>query len=256
MSGAYIATNEIGDSSNISVSSENSSYPKENLYDLKAAKVFRCTSKTTLSITIDFGESVQADTIAIINHNFSSGATIVLKNGDDSPYSTIASIAYREHDIWKAFTAESAQVWVVSITDSNSDYLQIGQLLIGTKIALPNARRIGQNYSPARQREVVSGETYGGVITKYHLYDRLVLNPTFLISSSSDLAIFTGLDSETYGDVYPFVYIPDTADDDCFYVRKEKDFAPIEIDRIAGGEILHEYSMTLIESSRGLEILS
>jgi hypothetical protein len=256
MPGCYLATNVINDDSDLTPSTEDEDYPVENIYDRVAARVFRGTSKTALSIIIDLGAAVQCDTFAIINHNFTQGATITLKNGTSSPPTdVVAVIAWREFDIWKTFAAISRRYWSITIADSNSEYLAIGQILLGSKINLPRARRIGESYSPNRQRELIGGETYAGVSHNYYLFDRKTFNPVFRTASAAELEIFDGMDRALYGNVYPFLYVPDVAGTDCYYVKKDPQFEAAELGRIAGGELVHELSLNLVEESRGLNIL-
>jgi hypothetical protein len=134
--------------------------------------------------------------------------------------------------------------------------LQIGQLILGARTALPRARRIGAGYQPAMKRSTISDETYAGVFWNYHLFERKQLNPAFRVASAAELAVFGDLDAAVYGKMYPFVYVPEASASEVYYVRKEMDFEPQEFDgRVAGPELVHDYQMTLIEESRGLEIL-
>ncbi|RPH38302.1 hypothetical protein EHM92_00025 [bacterium] len=255
MPGAYLATNLITSAATITPSTEDTAYPRANLYDKQAARVFKGTSLTSLTILIDFEASVQADTISLINHNLTASAVLSLKAGSGSPPSTVvATPVYRQHDLWKAFTAVSARYWLLTITDSNSVAIQIGQLLIGNRTVFPRARRIGESYRPAQKRNTISGETYAGVLWNYHLFERREFNPSFRVSSAAELAVLTALDASVFGNVYPFVYIPDASGVDVYYVRKEQDYQPQEIGRLSGLELAHDYQMTLVEESRGLEI--
>lgn len=255
MPGAFLVNNQISSNATIAPSSEDASYPAENLYDLLAAKVFRCTSKTSLTILIDFGASIAADTIALINHNLTQNATLNLKAGNvNPPVTTIATPAYRQYDLWKSFTQLYARYWLLTITDSNPDYLQIGQLILGSRTAFPRGRLMG-NYKPAIKRSNIAEETYAGVLYAYHLFDRHEFNPSFRVSSAAELTVLQALDAAAYGNLKPFLYIPDVAGSDCYYVRKEQNFEPEEVKgRLAGNELVHDYQMQLTEESRGLEI--
>jgi hypothetical protein len=256
MPGAYLAANLISASATITPSSEDSAYPKENIYDKQAANVFRCYSQTSLDIEIDFGADIQADTISLINHNLTAGATLDLKAGaSPAPSSSVIAPANRANDLWSPFAPASHRFWLLTIADTNPAALQIGQMIIGTRVALPRARRIG-DYSPAIKRATISGETYAGVFWNYPLFKRHQLNPSFRVGSAAEFAILAALDEAVHGNLYPFLYIPDGNGADCFYVRKELDFEPQEYQgRLAGRELVHDYQMTLIEESRGLEIL-
>lgn len=257
MPGAYLV-NLITSAAVITPSTEDSAYPAENLYDRQSARVFRCTSGAALTVLVDFGAAITADTIALVNHNLTAAATLSLRAGASSPPSTVITApTYRQYDLWKAFTSTSARYWLLSITDSNPEDIEIGQLIIGARVVFPRARRIGHSYVPAKKRSNISGETYAGVLWNYHLFERHQFNPTFRVGSAADLAILSGLDVAVYGNLWPFLYIPDTTGADCYYVRKEMDFEPQEYDgRVAGPELVHDYQMTLIEESRGLDIQS
>ena len=255
MPGAYLAANLITSNATITTSTEDASYPKANLYDRQAARVFRGTSLTALTVLIDFGAAVAANTIALINHNLTASATLNLKAGAASPPgATVATPLYRAHDLWKSFTSASYRYWLLTIADTNTEALEIGQLIIGARVSMPRARRIGPPYRPATKRNTIPGETYAGVFWNYHLFQRKAFNPTFRVGSVAELAILTALDTAAYGNVYPFLYIPDGAAADCYYVRKEPDFEPEEVSRITGRELVHDYQMTLTEESRGLDI--
>lgn len=252
MSGAYLATNLIDGDAVLLPSSEDAAYPVENIFDREVANVFRGTSTSALSISIEFTGSKSPDTIAILNHNFTSGVTIELYNGDTSPPTLITAIPYRLNDIWKAISGVSAQILILDISDSNADELQVGQIVIGNRVALP-ARRIGSAFRPAIDRRIIRGETYGGVIYSYHLFERREFNPQFRLTESQ-FDIIETLDATVFGSLYPFVYIPDSSLTPCYYVRKEDAFEPVEVELSVGPDIIRDYQMILAEESRGLDL--
>jgi hypothetical protein len=252
MPGAYLL-NQLTDSATLTASSEDTVYPVENLYDELPARVFRSETKTTLSILIDFGEAITCNAIALVNHNLTDEAALTLLEGSASPASIIiANPAWREHDLYGMFPTTTAQYWILQIVDDNPDNIQIGQLLLGTAIALPRARKIG-SYSPAKENSNISSETYGGSKYVYPLNKRRKLNPAFMIVGS-ELDIFEALHDAVEGDAHPFLYIPDTSLAPCYYGRKEAGFDPTEIDLSVNRQIVHDYTMMLTEESRGLEI--
>lgn len=250
MPGAYLL-NLIGTDAVLTPSTEDDAYPAEYLIDHQAARVFRGTSQTALTILIDFGVAISADTIALVNHNLTSGATLSLKAGATSPpASVVATPTYRAHDLWKGFTATAARYWLLEIADANSAPIQIGQLLIGTRVVFPRGRRIG-NYQPRTERTIISGETYGGASYHYPVHSRKTFNPTWRVLLS-ELAIFETLESAVIGSTYPWLYIPEITAAACYYVRKEPSFEPTEFDKST--EPVMDYQMTLREEPRGLEV--
>lgn len=254
MPGAFLISNIISESAELTPSTENTSYPAENIFDTIAAQVFRSESKTTLTLLIDLGAAVQADTIALVNHNLTAVGTATLKAGNTNPpTSVVATFTYRALDMWKAFTLQAARYWLLTITDSNPDYLQIGQILLGVRTALPVGRRMG-GYKPARMRGLITEETIAGVVYSYLLYERMSFNPLFRVKTADELAILSALDAAAFGNVKPWLWIPDSTGADCFYVRKEGNFEPEEQKWRVQGEMIHDYMMQLTEESRGLEI--
>lgn len=256
MPGAYLFANLVSSTAAIAPSTEDEAYPVGNLYDKQAAKVFRRESKTGLPILINLLAAMTADSIAIVNHNFTNAAAITLKAGAGNPPTTVAAIlSYREHDLWKAFASTSARYWLLTVTDTNALPFQIGQLVLGERIGLPRARRIGEGYRPSVKRHTISGETYAGVLWNYHVHQRKQFNPSFRVADETEEALFRDLDAFVYGNLRPFLYIPDVSGSDCHCVRKEMDYEPSEYaERTAGPGKVHNYVMNLVEESRGLDI--
>jgi hypothetical protein len=255
MPGAFLVNNHISSSATLTPSTEDASYPAVNIYGLQAANVFKATSKTVLTLLIDFGAAVVADTLAIINHNFTEAVTINLKAGSSNPpVTTIATPVYRLYDLWKSYASISARYWLLTIADTNPDYLQIGQLIIGTRTLFPRGRLMG-SFKPAKRRSNISEETYAGVPYVYHLFERHEFNPAFRVASAAELQILRDLDDQTFGNFKPFLWIPDHLLSDCYYVRKQKDFEPEEQKgRLPNSEHVHDYQLQLVEESRGLDI--
>lgn len=254
MPGAYLATNLITSSITITPDTEDENYPAEYLYDKQSPRVFRCESPSSLSILLDFGAAISADTIALINHNLTSGASLSLKGDNSNPPTTgRGSLSYRANDLWAGFTLASGRYWLLEITDTNSEDLEIGQLILGQRTAFPRARRIGR-YRPAVERSTIEQETYAGMKWNYHKFDRKTFNPSFRVATAAELEVLRSMDAALYGNLWPFLWIPDTSGADCYYVRKEQEFSPEEIERLAGGHLAHDYQMTLTEETRGLDI--
>lgn len=255
MPGAYLISNIITDNATLTPSSEDTAYPVENVYDVIAANVFRCTSKTSLTLLVDLGSAVEADTIALVNHNLTQAGVATLYAGNvNPPVTLVASINYRQHDAWKSFTLQSARYWLLTLTDSNPDYLQLGQLLIGRRTAMPVGRRMG-GYKPAKMRGLITEETIAGVIHSYLLYERMQFNPIFRVKNQTELDVLSFLDALAFGNIKPWLWIPDESGTACYYVRKEGNFEPEEQKWRVQGEMIHDYMMQLTEESRGLEIM-
>lgn len=256
MAGCYLATNLITSDATITPATEDENYPVSNVYDRMAAKLYRTESTVALAVEFDLLGAVSADTFAIVNHNFTQAAVVTLRSGAASPpAAVVAVLTWREFDMWVSFASQSKRYWSVTVSDSNPEALSVGQIMLGNRTAFPRARRIAEGYEPARQREVVGGETYSGVIHKYYLFDRLSFNPSFRIASDAERDVFSDMDRELYGNVYPFLYVPDSSAAGCHYVRKDPEFETKEIAKIGSGDIAYDLTLNLVEESRGLNIL-
>lgn len=244
--------NLITSAATITPATEATAYPATNLYDRQAARVYRSTSASAISLLIDMGVAVSCDTVAIINHNLTAASSILLKAGATSPpASTVAAPVYRQRDIWKAFTPTAARYWLLTIAGTAPAAIQIGQLVLGTRVELPRARRIG-GFTPATERFNIASETYAGVNYAYPVYQRKRFDPTFRVLDS-ELVTMNTFDQVVTGNARPFVYVPDVTAADVYYVRKEMSFEPREFDK-SGAGIVYDYQMVLVEESRGLEV--
>ncbi len=85
-----ISTNNYVDdsTSTLTVDSELSGLPKENLKNLQIVKVWRTGAVTSAQIDLDLGSSKILDLLAIINHNFTINATIRWRVSSVSDFSS------------------------------------------------------------------------------------------------------------------------------------------------------------------------
>ena len=74
--------------STLTVDSESSTLPKENLQNLQIVRIFRTGAVTSLQIDVDFGSSKLVDLMSIINHNFTISASIRWRLSNASDFSS------------------------------------------------------------------------------------------------------------------------------------------------------------------------
>ena len=98
---------------------------------------------TNASVYFDFGEAKKYDSVALINHNISSAATITVQGADDSAFTTNLvgdSLTHADNNIFKFLAAARTKRYVrIVVTDpTNPDgYIQIGCFVVGKYLA-PN----------------------------------------------------------------------------------------------------------------------
>jgi hypothetical protein len=96
--------------STLTVDSESSTLPKENLQNLQIVRIFRTGAVTSLQIDVDFGSSKLVDLMSIINHNFTISASIRwrLSNASDFSSSLYDSGTV---DVWPAIEDFGSSPW-------------------------------------------------------------------------------------------------------------------------------------------------
>ena len=119
-------------------SQEDANYPAENTQDMRLSKVWRTATASATTIYIDAGSglTITCDTAAILAHNFTASAGIVVQASTAATFATIhlsANVTYRS-DIMVVFFASGAhRFWRFSFNETtNPDgYYQIGRLMLG-----------------------------------------------------------------------------------------------------------------------------
>ena len=119
-------------------SQENSSYPVENTQDIRLVKTWRTQTPSAATIYLDAGTGVtiSCDCAAIIEHNFSGSASIVVQAATASTFANIAlsaNVAYRAGIMVVYFSSGTFRFWRFNFSDTgNSDgYYQVGRLFLG-----------------------------------------------------------------------------------------------------------------------------
>lgn len=126
----------------ITSSTEETGYEWDTaLNDSRLSRYGRTTSKTTQWLKFAFGAAVDMTYIAILAHNFTNSATIVLEgNATDSwgspSFQETLTIA---DTIISNYTLSSYKYWRITMTDpsNTNDYLQIGNVFLGEHLQWP-----------------------------------------------------------------------------------------------------------------------
>lgn len=119
-------------------SEENASYPAENTQDVRLVKTWRTNDATAVTIYCDAGTglTLTADCAAIINHNFTTAATVAVQAATASTFADIAlsaNVTWRDGPMVVYFTSGEYRYWRFNISDiGNGDgYYDIGRLMLG-----------------------------------------------------------------------------------------------------------------------------
>lgn len=238
------------------VSSEDSIYVYENLYNGRPSKPFRFTTKANQWIKVQLLSSQAVTFVGLFGHNLTSGATLTLESAAaDAGYGLVKTLTWRDKNLYKLFNGND-KWWKLNVSDAgNSAYPQIGEYVLGTWSKFDNARvQPGRADGPAvYMADKVShygqdwskhyANTEGLTIRLMNLNDPSVVDDlqTFLKD------IFENSDGK-------FILIPDHEQPHCFYVRvkNRRDFARR---LVYGTKELREWKLELETLAEGITLL-
>jgi hypothetical protein len=204
----------------LTVATEDTTSPKANLLDKRAAKVYASTSTTALQIDIDFTAAVSLDAIALINHNWTNAATITITSGAAfPPGDAVDTPAWRQYDIKSTFTSQSKRYWRVVVADSNTDNLYLGRIVPGIKTDFP--RRFSHAQNKSINHNDINLQTIRGVPYNYNLFDVRGKEYTFTPLTETEADEFDVLDIAVNGRQLPFVLFPDVDTTEVLYGFKQ-----------------------------------
>lgn len=247
----YLAE-DLGVNATVNSSSENSAFPNDNIHNGILGKPFRSTSTSTLWIEWNFGSATQLDYLALHGHNFTAAMTAVLKAGSSSnPSTEIATYTHRTRDMYQRWTPASHRFWRLTITDSNSDYLEIGEAPIGLGVFLPRAPRYGGRPRGIERSHIELESEYGRRFVRQRGVIQVRTYP-FRVDAI-DLDDFDSLDAAVEGSNAPFSFVPDLEAAEALFVRKERDYAPQELEAW-NEDNLFDYQLALREEAAGVDV--
>jgi len=195
--------------STITANSENPNYPfQTNLVDTRLIKAGKSLIVSGFTLTFDMGAAVGAEYFAILNHNFTSGATVHIQaNSADSwgapPVDRTQTILDVILDPFG--TTYTYRYWRVTVTDAaNPDAeLSIGQVYIGSYSQFPH-HSLGYTFGYKTNSLIQSnymGVSFGVKYPKVKTINVDVLN----ISNTEKSTIETFFDTVDLTD--PFIMI-------------------------------------------------
>lgn len=261
---SYCTNNLIGDAT-LTITgtwAEDAEFPKENLCNRRMSKRAGFDTAKAGEIVSDLGSAKTADSIALMNHNLTSGATVTIQANTSAswgapPFSEAVSL--QELDMHLIFTAaQTYRYWRTVVSDpgrADAD-IRIGELILGKLTELD--RNYDWDLKKKQSYSNIMHETAGGNYWAYALFDRKAWTMKFSTLSTSQLAQIKTLIDAVHGNAYPFLAIIEEAP---YYIRIQDTLAtsrPMQVpDLEFWGEDFFpiEYmidSLTLTEETRGI----
>jgi hypothetical protein len=253
----YSATNLLTAVTLVSVSTENTIYPKENLYDDRPSKPFYWTSKLAQEIIIDLGATPPLlELIAIFNHTLMQAATITVEaNNAGFPGAPLQSWspAWREYDFYFR-PLDTFRYWRVYIDDPTNPLIpRIGELWLGSvsqfiQAYVQDGQADGKTFH-ADEKQTGYGQdwdVYFSEQKEFKLQIKHVNDPAVVDEIETFLTSIAGPAGR-------FVLIPDTRYAHVYFVKVVG--SPAAQRPIYGDCELREWALTLRELTRGITLL-
>lgn len=210
-------------SATITTTTENASYPASNLKSLPIVTRWRSTAVASAQdIEVDFGAAQSIDLIALVNHNLTSGATVVISAGTSTAYAEFSSVSmtWREFLAFKWLsTAVSYRYWRIRITDTaNTDsYIAVGYLVLGGSTR--PTFNFQQGYVTSPEFVNLQGNSPYGVpaVDEVHRYQTLRLD--FGPLTSAEMTVLRNMYANVEHDTNPLILLPERDGADAYFGR-------------------------------------
>jgi hypothetical protein len=244
---AYIATNLVENAVSLNLVNEHDSvnFPSSYVGDQILATVSKFDG-TGGQINIDLAASpfTGYDSVYIGNYNLTAAGSLFIYLGTSlGTVAFNAAPSYRAKQLWASVGTQTVNdfVQVQMIDTTLNNRLEVGEVVVGTRVVLPRAPMWGIR---KQQRNAgITNETLGGVQWDYELNHYKVFEMTFRFPESEYAAFLAFSDAVGRS---PFVYIPDVNTSEAYYVRKQRGFEPVPIEpAMDGSAIAHWYDWTL-----------
>lgn len=224
MSLLYVKTNLINSNTlpdNTYVSTEDSVYTVDNLYNKRPSKPFRFTATTAQWIKVQLAISQPVNFAAVFNHNFNPGVTLSLQGANaDAGYSTIVIPSWRKENFYSAFQV-TWKWFKFNVTDGgNPRFPQVGEFFLGNYARFLNAYlQPGQSDGPTiymSDQKTHYGQdwsTYNSQTRSFSIGFENITKPAVI----DDIQTF--LEDVFENNNGKFILIPDENQPHCYYVR-------------------------------------
>jgi len=258
----YAVTNLITSSTLDSVSSEDTLYTMDNLYDKRQSKPFRFTSNSDEWILVDLGADTAVRFVSLLEHDFVSPSVLQIQaysqatgkpadNGDPADHTETLTLCPENDNIFKRFSAsQTYRYWMLSVTDASApSNMGLGQFMLS-----PDASAFTRNHNWGFSEKLVINKStqttgYGQVwVAHKAMHKEFGLTYQHIADSEIDGEWLTFI-MAVKGHV-PFVFIPDDSDDKCWYVNMQSDW-----DMLREFINMTNFSLELREQSRGIAVL-
>jgi hypothetical protein len=171
------------DDYDLTVTSENASYPVVNTQNIHTSRVWRTNSgdlsAQTIVLDAGAGNTFTVDCVALLAHNFTNAATLKFQMNATDAWggpSIDETLTWRSGIILKFFTAGTYRFVRFSFTDAaNTDnYLEVGRIFMSEYLQISPSSRNNFKITNVRTdntKFAISGEPYSDVGFQYRIFE-------------------------------------------------------------------------------------
>lgn len=173
MSNARLLWNNLVDTGTLTVNSEDSDFPKENIRHPFRTKVARTAGITSEWFKWDLATAQSVTCVALVNHNFDGSGTYKIQgNATDSwgSPSVDETITFNSGTMIKFFTGGSYRWWRLLMTNSSGTYIEVGRPFIGSYYEFTRNFEISWNdvdVDPSRSSLTIGGQEHSNIQDMY-----------------------------------------------------------------------------------------
>lgn len=257
----YVVTNLI-DGATITVSSEDSFFTKDHLYDGKPGRPFKFASAAADdTITVDFGAATQWNFVSIHGHNIDSGITAIQVRSSTDNFSASDDLEITLTKRNPAFygqpsaTVNRRYMRIKFVGTNTAAPIQNGELIVGVTATPTGALRVESE--ELERRRQIRNETSAGEISVINLTDFPEREKGWIFrgtkSALDDLR--QNMWEATNHGADPFVIVPNDAETEVLHGRLRNEMGVNRLSQIgASSTWAYEWRVDFRESSFGVTI--
>lgn len=217
----YIATNLL-DGATVTATGTASGSAVANLYNYRPSKTWISSIiSANQRINIDLGSAKTTNFAALLNHNFPSGASVIIQGHSVAPPASgawsgatnLGTFTIRTRDMWAAITATSFRYRSFYLeNDGGGDWTTggapiVGEAVIGTSVQLTRQFIVGGAFSLNHAN--IEHTTPGGIAWMAHISSARAWNISYSdVTEANRLEVET-MHTATAGAAKPVTWIPD-----------------------------------------------
>lgn len=202
---------------------EDVSRPLDRLWDRRSSRRCPLLSAKIGSLTVDFGDAVEVDHVAIINHNLTPSTTLRIQANttnsfvETTPLDQMFDVSAPDA-LAELGEIATYQYWRLTINDAtrSSPDILLGQLILGVMIQF--LRNPDWSFKEEEQHETIQHETDGGAQWNYTKFRRHVFSLPWSTMRENRLQDLRDLVGRVGGGRTPFLMV---LDDRPYYVRTQ-----------------------------------